>query len=58
MAATAARTALAGSSAELAPTMTRLMVAPGATAWTISASRTSSPLANQGEADGARLALT
>jgi hypothetical protein len=34
------------------------MAAPGATAWTISVSKTSSPLASHGDADGARLDTT
>ena len=50
---TEAATASAALFRELALTRSSTIAAPGATACTISVSRTSSPLASQGEAEGA-----
>ncbi len=52
-AATEAATALAGVVKDVALTRSSTIEAPGATACTISVSRTSSPLASQGDAEGA-----
>jgi hypothetical protein len=53
MAATEAVTALEALSSDVPLTMSSTIVAAGATVCTISVSRTSSPLASQGEAEGA-----
>jgi len=57
-AATAAATALAGFSSDVAFTRMMVIAAPGATACTFSASSTSSPLASHGNAEEAMLVTT